>query len=252
MAASEPGRKKRLPQPTLRGASALAAIGATAIPLSLFLSWFEILEGDKEGNYTGWYSFHRTDRVLAVLALASLGSAFLSPSRRVAAVRGVLGLAAVVVIAREEPLLTNFPMYSGTWSSEEAFNEGSSTFSHYRFERRPARGRRVDLTARIEAIGGSDPLVDAFEAQDGEELEGDEAKDLTAGLPTLESTYEQRYGESLGRVHTVSERTAGFDFDRGAIDERVLYRTTHVVDPSRFQATAVLYHASVPTVGFPR
>jgi hypothetical protein len=60
--------------------------------------------------------------------------------------------------------------------------------------------------------------VDAFEAQDGEELDGDEAKELTAALRALESTY----------------------------------RTTHVVDPSRFQATAVLYHASVPTVGFPR
>jgi len=168
----------------------------------------------------------------------------------------IVFLAQQVVVSgariEQEPLLTNFPMYSGTWSSEEAFNEGSSAFSHYRFERRPANGPPVDLTGRIEAIGGSDPLVDAFEAQDGEELDGDEAKELTSALRALESTYEKRYGESLGRVHTVSERTAGFDFDRAAFDERVLYRTTHVVDPSRFQATAVLYHASVPTVGLLR
>jgi hypothetical protein len=76
-------------------------IAAAAIPLSLFLAWFEITSGAKEGTFTGWYSFDRTDRVLAALALTALASGFLPPSRRVAATRVVLGLFVIAVVVRE-------------------------------------------------------------------------------------------------------------------------------------------------------
>lgn len=98
---SEPAPRRGPGALRLRGASPFTAAGATLIPVSLFLTWFEVTGGAKAGTYTGWFSFHRTDRVLAAFALAALASALLGPSRRTAAVRLVLGGAALAVVVRE-------------------------------------------------------------------------------------------------------------------------------------------------------
>ena len=63
--------------------------------------WFEVAAGPKSGTYTGWFSFDRTDRVLALTGLAAVASAFLPPSKIAAGVRALLGVLALGVIARE-------------------------------------------------------------------------------------------------------------------------------------------------------
>ena len=98
---TERSSPRRLPRLRLTGAGALTALGALLVPLSLFLTWFEITSGENAGVYTGWFSFHRTDRVLALLALAALVAAILAPSRRVAIARLVLGLLSILVVGRE-------------------------------------------------------------------------------------------------------------------------------------------------------
>ena len=143
------------------------------------------------------------------------------------------------VRVEEEPFLSNYPMYSGTWGSEEEFNVGNSAFTEYRFEIARGSGPRVDVTRRIESVGGEDALLAAYEVREDDELDADEASDLQASLRALVMLYEQRYGQSLGRVYVTSERTVGFDFERGVFDRRVVARDTEVIDPVRFEvATA--------------
>jgi len=153
---------------------------------------------------------------------------------------GALTLVAVfvaqqVVVSAEgveqEPFLSNYPMYAYTWDSEEEFNEDNSKFSNYRFERLDEAGRRVDVTRRIEEIGGHDTLVSAFEAKaDEDSSDSEEAAELRRTVGALSSRYERRYGHPLRRVRVVHERTAGYDFDRAAFDRQVVERTAHVVD----------------------
>lgn len=139
----------------------------------------------------------------------------------------------------EEPILSNFPMYSYTWQSEDEFNQENSKFDVYRYEAKDASGRRVDITPRIEAINGSEALLSAYEASEGgEELDEDEEVDLQRELKALDSVYERTFGQPLERVYVVSERTAGYDFERGAFDNRVVDRTTEVVEPATFEVAS--------------
>ena len=151
----------------------------------------------------------------------------------------VLLLAQQVVVsgarAEQEPLLSSYPMYSDTWDSEEEFNEENDKFATYRFEALPPEGERVDVTARIEAIGGENALIAAAEAQAEDDLEEDEAQEIRDELAALDEAYQRRYDERLGRVYVVGQRTAGFDFERGEFDRRVVDRETQVVEPGRFE-----------------
>lgn len=85
----------------LRHSSLLTACGALLLSVSLFLVWFVVASGPKEGLYSGWLSFDRTDRVLALLALIALGSSLLPPSRWTGVVRLLIGLCVAVLVGRE-------------------------------------------------------------------------------------------------------------------------------------------------------
>ena len=93
----------------------------------------------------------------------------------------------------------------------------------------------MDVTARIEAIGGENALIAAAEAQAEDDLEEEEAQEIREELAALDEAYQRRYDERLGRVYVLGQRTAGFDFERGEFDRRVVDRETQVVEPGRFE-----------------
>lgn len=167
----------------------------------------------------------------------------LSGALRVAALILVVVLVAqqVVVSAlkvEQEPFVSNFPMYSGTYESEEAFNAGNSKFLEYDYEAVSPTGRRTDVTPRIEEIAGTDTLLKAYEARTEGGLDEDEATDLEEQLRELASRYEQTYGEELAQVRVIARRSAGFDFERGTFDRRIVETNTETVETKDFEAAS--------------
>jgi len=194
-----------------------------------------------------WEGIYRAGR--RVLGSEARGMAMasrpvsLSGPLRVAA----LGLVAALAIQQvavsatrveEEPFVSNFPMYSRRWGSKQHFNETNSKFVKYRFEALGESRRRVDLTARLEALGARTTLVEASEAREDSDPDEHEAAELRRALRGLDATYQQSYGHPLGPVYVLAERTAGYDVERGTFSTRVVERTTHVIRPDSFEVAS--------------
>jgi hypothetical protein len=73
-------------------------VTAGALPLTLFLPWFEV-EG--AGRSSGWESFHRIDLILVAVSAIVMASSALRRSTGAGLARSVLAAAALALIARE-------------------------------------------------------------------------------------------------------------------------------------------------------
>jgi predicted DCC family thiol-disulfide oxidoreductase YuxK len=119
-----------------------------------------------------------------------------------------------------EPLVSNFPMYSFTWPSREAFN-------YYLLEKTRLYELSTDtltageLARRLRSVPkGSDVVDDALDSA----VEGKPwPAELRSQVEAVLREYRARYGEPLRRVHVLRRETP-FDWTRGAFEPRA--RTT--------------------------
>jgi hypothetical protein len=157
----------------------------------------------------------------AATARRSLPAA-ISPtlSRPAVAVIGLLVVQQIVVSAmrfESEPFVSDFPMYSHTWPSREAFND------HLRQRTRQyvfSTGRLApdEVGRRLGQLPtGTDVIVKAVDPG----ASGQSVSDATkAALATLSKEYELLYSERLTTLH-VATRERAFDWSRGAFLEEV-------------------------------
>lgn len=99
---SSRGRLARALRARLTPAGAVSLFAGSLLGLSLYLPWYAATAGPYAGeDFTGWFAFHRTDRVLACLGLLVALTVVFARGRRLAWARLVLGGLAAVAVASE-------------------------------------------------------------------------------------------------------------------------------------------------------
>ncbi len=146
----------------------------------------------------------------------------------------LLSRAAIVVVAafvfqqigasalrfESEPLVSNFPMYSFTWPSREAFNDYLLEKTRY-YELSTESLTSGELTRRLRGVPKGPDVVD--EALDAAVAGKPWPAETRAQVDAVRREYQARYGEPLGRVHVVRRETS-FDWTRGEFESTA--RTT--------------------------
>ncbi len=139
---------------------------------------------------------------------------------------GIAAIAAVVSVQQlaiwradveQMPFFSNYPMYSGTWDSPEAFNKGLAPVKFYRYEylQKETDGQVRNISDRVLSAGIDSALRDAVLAQlryPGEPLEAS-TREL---LHKASASYEDRFGARLTKVRVVSHARV-FDFKHGEL-----------------------------------
>ncbi|MBA3327086.1 MAG: hypothetical protein H0T43_02135 [Solirubrobacterales bacterium] len=118
------------------------------------------------------------------------------------------------------PFFSNYPMYSGTWDSPDAFNEGLAPVKFYRYDylTRDTGGQFKNISGRVLSAGIDSALRDAVLAQlryPDEPLEPS-TREL---LVKAEADYEEQFGSPLIEVRIVAHARE-FDFEHGGLRRR--------------------------------
>ena len=149
------------------------------------------------------------------------------PRRRIDRPR-MLSRAAIVVLAvvvvqqigasalrfESEPLISNFPMYSFTWPSREAFDDYLLEKTR-QYELSTESLTSDELTRRLRAVPKGADVVD--EALDSAVAGKAWPAETRTHVDAVLREYRARYGEPLRRVHVVRRETP-FDWARGAFE----------------------------------
>ncbi len=133
-----------------------------------------------------------------------------------------------------EPLISSYPMYSGTYASPEEFER----IRYRRLQRLFFESAGIDITSRVHDIGkGAERLFEA-----AEEVAGGRALDeeQVIALAAFRAEYGTRFGADIDAVVVVAERIV-FDWERGRF-----------MDPRRVTIARVPLRALVDDGGAPR
>ena len=114
-----------------------------------------------------------------------------------------------------EPLVSNFPMYSFTWPSREAFEDYLLEKTR-RYELSTDSLTAEELARRLRGVPKGTDVVD--EALDSVVAGKAWAAETRTQVDAVLREYRARYGEPLGRVHVVRWETP-FDWARGAFEQ---------------------------------
>ena len=123
-----------------------------------------------------------------------------------------LQLFASVFQIEQQPLLSDYPMYSSTYPSTAAFDAQTRIQSPHRFHARTAEGER-DVTAALEQTELDGPLRDLLlELRRGEPF----TPDAQERVRWLATTFRERAGQALGVVTLMQDELA-FDWATGRL-----------------------------------
>ena len=113
-----------------------------------------------------------------------------------------------------EPLISNFPMYSFTWPSRDAFDDYLLEKTR-QYELSTESLTRDELARRLRSVPkGPDVVDDALDAAVAGKAWPAETR---SQVDAVRREYQARYGEPLRRVHVVRRETR-FDWARGAFE----------------------------------
>ena len=123
-----------------------------------------------------------------------------------------------------EPLISNFPMYSSTFESTDAFER-----TRYRkMQRLLFESGGADVSERVHAISNApENLLNAAEDVASDDDERDE---VMTSLRGVRSEYQARYGADLALVTVIAERVT-FNWQQGAFNPPVRVRIAEVQLP---------------------
>lgn len=144
----------------------------------------------------------------------------------IVAVIGVQQLAISRADVEQMPFFSNYPMYSSTWESPDAFNEIVAPTKFYTYEYEDVDGggtQPTDITTRVKALRVDSALRDATTWRfryPGEPLD----PSTQAAVAKARASYEQRFGVPLRRVRVTSHARV-FDFNDGRL------RAAHAAPP---------------------
>lgn len=115
------------------------------------------------------------------------------------------------------PFFSNYPMYSYTRASPEAFNEEVAPYKFFRYRAFSLDGTAAprDISHELDVANALSILHEIgvwLERHPGQRLD----PALTAKLADVRARYEARYGTSLRRLRLTGERRV-FDFDHGRL-----------------------------------
>ena len=166
----------------------------------------------------------------------AIAPSFITVPTAVVLVLGLLSLQQIVVSAvglESEPLVSNFPMYSWTWPSREAF--AAHLREKYRaYEMETPGLESTTMAERLNSVGLDDGLrrrvFDAVAA--GRDLDDDERRSVAAAA----AAYEARFGAAIPSIRVVRYEGA-FDWARGVIDHRDLVGFDSQVDLAALPAS---------------
>ena len=158
-----------------------------------------------------WY----LKRPLAFDASASISQ--LSPDRPLTRIHyGLIGaicglqLFVSVFQIEQQPVLSDYPMYSNTYSSTTAFDAVAPIKSSYRFYARTPDGEN-DVTAALEQASLDSPLRDLILSLQRSELL---TPDMKERLRWIALTFHEHSGQSLGVVTLIRDELA-FNWSTG-------------------------------------
>ena len=140
-------------------------------------------------------------------------------TRAAVLVIGVFLFQQIVVSAlrlESEPLISNFPMYSSTWSSQEAFDRHLVEKTQ-RYEISTDTLSAEQLAERLGDLPNADAVLDKALAWAVQRKAWQ--RELRDQADTMLRDYQARYGESLGPVRVVLHDQA-FDWRRGVFEAR--------------------------------
>jgi predicted DCC family thiol-disulfide oxidoreductase YuxK len=142
----------------------------------------------------------------------------------------VVGLQVVATAFRieVEPLLSDYPMYSSTYASIEAFERGNPLRKLARVES-DSTGERRDVTKALDDLGLFEPLREIVRRQPaGGALSGASGRTIRAAVVE----FERVHGQRLGRLTFLTE-TPAFDWSRGRFAERPAAAVVGTLDTER-------------------
>ncbi len=136
-----------------------------------------------------------------------------------------LQLFASVFQIEQQPVLSDYPMYSNTYSSTTAFDVVAPIKSSYRFYARTPDGEN-DVTTALERTSLDSPLRDfILRLQPGQLL----TPDMKARLHWIALTFHERSGQSLGVLTLIRDELA-FNWSTGHLYGKDSTETLPVLD----------------------
>lgn len=123
-----------------------------------------------------------------------------------------------------EPLISNYPMYSSTFESPEAFERAR----YRKMQRLLFESGGADISERVQAISNApENLLNAAE----DVASGDDARDeVMTSLRGVRSEYQAQFGADLALVTVIAERVT-FNWQKGAFNPPVRVRIADVQLP---------------------
>ncbi len=164
----------------------------------------------------------------------------------------LLQLVASTFQFEQQPLLSNYPMYSLTYASTDAFDNAGIIQADFRFRSRTTSSER-DVSRVLETVELDGPLRDAIlSLAAGEPF----SAELRERVRWISEAYRERTGKQLGTVTLLRDELA-FDWSTGRLhpkaqNKEVLTLDTTTLEVTKVQATEVAlkdarHSASVPS-----